>query len=61
MNSLKGFTITAITLLAIAFAGIMYTNGEANAISYTAVAPLAIFVLVMLVAAVKNFFTNHNN
>jgi hypothetical protein len=58
---MKSYTIIAITVLAIAFAGIMYTGGEANAISYTAVAPLAAFTFLLLFNAVRNFFTNHNN
>lgn len=59
MNSLKDFSIVAGILLAIAFAGIMYTGGEANVISYVSVAPLGIFVLILLVNGAIGFFKDN--
>lgn len=56
---MKTFNIMALASLAIAFAGIMYTNGAANVISYVSCIPLLCFVVMYLVAGIQGFIKDN--
>lgn len=53
---MKSFSIAAVLSLLIAFAGILSQHGEANLVSGLSVAPLGVFVLILLVNAVGSLF-----
>lgn len=40
--------------MALAFAGILYENGKATPLTYACVAPAAIYILLLVVAAFAN-------
>ena len=58
---MKSFSIMALTSLAIAFAGIMYTNGVANVISYVSCIPLVCFVGFYLVDGIRGFIRDNKS
>lgn len=54
MFSLKSFSIVAVVLLLVAFAGILSQGGRATAVTWLCVAPLGAWVLFLVVGAVVN-------
>lgn len=49
---MKSFSLISIALLLLAFAGILAQHGRATSITYLCVAPLAAWVLFLLVKAI---------
>ena len=53
---MKSFTLISIVLLLLAFAGILTQHGQATRITWLCAAPLAAWVLFLLVKAITGSF-----